>query len=217
MAEFPIMPFITDKYLGDTRHLNAAQHGAYLLLLITSWRTNDCALPNDDKLLAKWAAMTKREWDKNKEVILSFWELGSDAKLRSPTQIKVLNSVRVKQQQRVQAGVASSLKRKETTPTDVDTSLQRERHENPTIKTKIEIKTASQPTVPEPTRARLAADEICREEILPSHWQDYAEAKSIPNEQIFKSWTKFKELSVFPYSLSRWQAWINRERTARAA
>lgn len=77
--------------------------------------------------------------------------------------------------------------------------------------------TISQPTtVPSTARARLA-DEIWRKEELPSHWQDYAEEKDVPNEQIFKSWKKFKETTTFPYALSRWRGWIDRERKVRAA
>lgn len=58
-------------------------------------------------------------------------------------------------------------------------------------------------------------DEECSEEILPSRWQDVAEALDIPNEQIFKSWRKFKDMTSFPYQLSRWKAWIAKERGAK--
>jgi hypothetical protein len=43
MAEFPALPLWTDAYLGDTRHLSQSEHGAYLLLLITAWRTPNCS------------------------------------------------------------------------------------------------------------------------------------------------------------------------------
>jgi uncharacterized protein YdaU (DUF1376 family) len=52
----------TDAYLGDTTHLNVTQHGAYLLLLMTAWRSRDCALPDDDKLLARYARCTAPQW-----------------------------------------------------------------------------------------------------------------------------------------------------------
>lgn len=60
-----------------------------------------------------------------------------------------------------------------------------------------------------------ADEEFCKEEILPSRWQDVAEALEIPNEQIFKSWRKFKDMTSHPYQLSRWKAWIAKERGAK--
>lgn len=68
------------------------------------------------------------------------------------------------------------------------------------------------------TDLKLAScNETWAEEVLPSSWHDYAETKNIPDEQIYRSWKKFKEVSVFPYDLQRWQAWIDRERVQRVA
>jgi uncharacterized protein YdaU (DUF1376 family) len=82
MAEFPALPLFTDAYLSDTRHLSAAQHGAYLLLLMTAWRMPDCALPDDDDTLARWACMDRRTWERNKPVVMAFWTRSEDAKWR---------------------------------------------------------------------------------------------------------------------------------------
>ena len=61
MAEFPALPLFTDALLGDTTHLDATEFGAYLLMLIVAWRSPDCALPDDDRYLArKSAQMTGR-------------------------------------------------------------------------------------------------------------------------------------------------------------
>jgi hypothetical protein len=51
LAEFPALPLFTDAYLGDTTHLSTFEHGAYLLLLIVSWRTPGCCVADDDALL----------------------------------------------------------------------------------------------------------------------------------------------------------------------
>lgn len=73
MAEFPALPLFTDAYLADTRHLTAAQHGAYMLLLMMAWRTPDCCLPDDDEKLARWASMDRRTWQRNKAEVMAFW------------------------------------------------------------------------------------------------------------------------------------------------
>lgn len=70
MAEYPYLPFWTGDYLADTRHLSQAEHGAYLLLIITCWQTNDCSLPDDDKMLARFAGCDLRTWKRQREIVL---------------------------------------------------------------------------------------------------------------------------------------------------
>jgi len=67
------MPIYIGDYLADTGHLNAAQHGAYLMLLFAYWRLGR-ALPDDDKLLARWAKMSPKQWKANKEIIGAFFD-----------------------------------------------------------------------------------------------------------------------------------------------
>lgn len=112
MAEFPAFPIWTDAYLGDTRHLTAAQHGAYFLLLITAWRTTDCSLPDDEASLAKWASMSLKVWRKNKKVIMGFWDL-ENGKWTQAKQLEVRRKVIVNVHQKSAAGQVSGLKRKE--------------------------------------------------------------------------------------------------------
>jgi len=72
MAEHPAIPFWTDAYLGDTSHLSTLEHGAYLLLLFTMWRTKNGYIENDDKLLARYSRLTTAQWLKIKPVIMKF-------------------------------------------------------------------------------------------------------------------------------------------------
>jgi len=78
MAQFPSLPLWTDSYLADTRHLSAQEHGAYLLLLITAWRTQDCCLPNDDKLLARYASVSPRIWKKLRLNVMGFFTIDEE-------------------------------------------------------------------------------------------------------------------------------------------
>jgi uncharacterized protein YdaU (DUF1376 family) len=71
---FPRMSLHVGDYIRDTRHLRAAGHGAYLLLIMHYWATG--SLPNDDEQLATIACMTDREWQKHKPSIQALFRPG---------------------------------------------------------------------------------------------------------------------------------------------
>ena len=127
MAEFPALPLFTDAYMADTRHLTTVQHGAYLLLLMTAWRMPDCRLPDDDRLLARWAGMDYRNWIKTRPFIIEqFWQKTDDGKLQQNRLLderKFADTVRRKNSA---AGKASALKRLNRGSTSVPTKLQPE-------------------------------------------------------------------------------------------
>lgn len=75
MAELPKLPLWTDAYLGDTGHLTTIEHGAYLLLLITAWRSKDGLLPDDDKMLARYTRLTLDKWRKMRPIIEPFFSV----------------------------------------------------------------------------------------------------------------------------------------------
>jgi uncharacterized protein YdaU (DUF1376 family) len=77
MAEYPAMPLWTDAYLGDTTHLTTIEHGAYILLLMAMWRAGG-TLPNDDRLLARYARLTAGQWKRVKPVLWPFFTVRSD-------------------------------------------------------------------------------------------------------------------------------------------
>lgn len=53
MAEFPAMPLWTDSHLADTTHLNDAEHGLYIRMLIYMWRMPKRKFPNDNGWLSR--------------------------------------------------------------------------------------------------------------------------------------------------------------------
>ena len=134
MADFPCMPFWTDAYLADTRHLTTEEHGAYLLLLMTAWRTKDGTLPEDDKLLSRYAGLSMRKWLNMKTTILEFFDAENGVLLQKKLQ-KEKKFLHDKKQKASFAGKASALKRKETAPTDVEFKLQQKRNSKPTTHT----------------------------------------------------------------------------------
>ena len=66
------MQLYVADYLGDTRHLTTEQHGAYLLLLMTMWRSEG-RLPNDPKKLARIAGCAPARWTKISDEVLEFF------------------------------------------------------------------------------------------------------------------------------------------------
>lgn len=68
------MPMYWGDYLRDTGHLNAQEHGAYLMLIAHYW-SNGRALPDDDAMLAKIARVTPTIWKKIRPTIANFFEI----------------------------------------------------------------------------------------------------------------------------------------------
>jgi hypothetical protein len=63
----PPLPLRIGEYRAETAHLTAAQHGAYLLLIMEYWQAG--LLPQDDEALARIAAMPSAEWRRARPVI----------------------------------------------------------------------------------------------------------------------------------------------------
>lgn len=72
MSAPPYMKLYVADYLGDTHHLGALEHGAYLLLLMGMWRAGG-TLPVADANLARLARCTPDEWEAIKDDILPFF------------------------------------------------------------------------------------------------------------------------------------------------
>jgi len=135
VAEFPALPLWTDAYLGDTTHLSTFEHGAYMLLLIVSWRSAGCRVADDDALLARYTKMTRDKWRKVRPILEPFFRIenGFWHQARLQNELQHLQSRR---DQQVAAGnasaIAKSLKRGKRSQTPVDDPLQRNGNETST-------------------------------------------------------------------------------------
>lgn len=68
----PWMPLYVADYLADTAHLSAAEHGAYLLLIMHYWRAGK--LPTDERQLQRIARMSAREWANSRDTLAAFFD-----------------------------------------------------------------------------------------------------------------------------------------------
>ncbi|ALJ14103.1 DUF1376 domain-containing protein [Sphingopyxis macrogoltabida] len=135
MAEFPALPLFTDAYLGDTTHLTTFEHGAYLLLLIVSWRTPGCRLPDDDVLLARYARTPLGKWRKLRPILSPFFKIseGHWHQPRLQDEFQLLQSRKTQQSEAGKASAkAKALKRQHRGSTPVASPLQRDGNETPT-------------------------------------------------------------------------------------
>ncbi len=94
----PWMPLYVADYRADTAHLSAAQHGAYLLLIMHYWQTG--GLPQDDGALSRIACMSAGEWRKNRLVVAAFFS----EDWRHGRIDKEIVKAEVKQERRSEAG-----------------------------------------------------------------------------------------------------------------
>lgn len=178
MAEFPALPIFTDALLGDTLHLTNAQFGSYMLLLIVAWRTNECALPNDDVFLAKIARMDKRVWAMNKSLIMGFFKLGEDGLFRQGRLTDERKYVEQKRQKNIAAGRVSALKRKNRHSTDVTTDVQPE---------------VNQPTSPNPQPTIKRERENAHEDVnnlFDRFWEIFPRQRRGSRQEALKAYRK---------------------------
>lgn len=96
----PWMPLYVADYLRDTRKLTAAEHGAYLLLIMEYWTSG--TLPDDDRQLARIASMSAGEWKRARPNIEGFFHDGwshkrLDAELARSAEISSKRAASAKQ------------------------------------------------------------------------------------------------------------------------
>lgn len=100
------MPLYVGDYMADTMHLTAAEHGAYLLLIMHYWRTGP--LPDDDKALSLIARTSREDWDLGVGNTVKSFFRQVKGKLRHSRIDKELYVVQARIDQRREAGRASA-------------------------------------------------------------------------------------------------------------
>jgi uncharacterized protein YdaU (DUF1376 family) len=117
MAALPYIQLYVADYLADTAHLNAAQHGAYLLLIMNYWQRGK-PLDNRNERLTNVARMSNEEWQQNKDSIAEFFEIDGDIWTHRRIEADLAN-VAAKQSKTSEAGKASAAAKK-AKKTDVE-------------------------------------------------------------------------------------------------
>lgn len=114
MSATPYMPLWVGDYLSDTQHLSAAEHGAYMMLIMAYWQRGG-PLP-DGPRLAHIARLTPAEWAISEPVLREFFTVQNG--LWSHKRIDAeLEKVRERQLKASTAGKASAKRRSNSNPT----------------------------------------------------------------------------------------------------
>lgn len=116
MAALPYMQLYVADYLADTSHLNAAQHGAYLLLLMNYWQRGK-AIPDSNDRLAIVARMTNEQWNDNRAVVAEFFEIINGEWVHHRVEKDLLKVKGISNAGKI-AGMASAKARKERASND---------------------------------------------------------------------------------------------------
>ena len=160
------MPLYIGDYLADTMHLTGPQHGAYLLLLMHSWRAG--ALPDDDVQLAAIARTDLAAWRDMAATIRAFFA-GKDGRLVQGRLERERERAAGNMEQRRAAAKASVAKRAHqregnARSTDVGVSLERSHGPSPSpIQETTSPGAAAPPNDPVPdARAALWSEGLAR-------------------------------------------------------
>jgi uncharacterized protein YdaU (DUF1376 family) len=134
MAALPYMQLYVAEYLADTSHLNAAQHGAYLLLLMNYWQRGK-ALPDLNDRLATVARMSNDEWTANRGILSEFFCVENGLWIHSRVERDLVKVKGISNAGKI-GGIASAKARKEKSLNDRSKTVERKvNQQNRTDKT----------------------------------------------------------------------------------
>jgi uncharacterized protein YdaU (DUF1376 family) len=87
------MPLYVSDYLGDTMHLSAEQHGAYLLLLMVAWKSEG-RLANDPDQLQAISRLPPAKWKASEAVLKSFFYVTPEYWINNRLQDELQKAIR---------------------------------------------------------------------------------------------------------------------------
>ena len=76
MSQAPSMPVFPDALIGDTTDLSIEEFGAYVMILMVTWRNNGRPLADDPVRMARICRLSEKRWsEKVRPVIARFFDL----------------------------------------------------------------------------------------------------------------------------------------------
>lgn len=128
MAGYPYLPLWVNAFLADTTHMDNRECGAYLLLLMVAWKSA-ASLPNEDKILARYARCSAKEWARVKPTIMPFWSTAPDGGLIQK-RLEIERSYVLNRSQKASSAAAAKWL-KDQQKRDADASAEQMRNKRP--------------------------------------------------------------------------------------
>lgn len=186
MAQFPALPLFTDAYLGDTTHLTTIEHGAYLLLLMAAWRSKDCKLSHDDKLLARYAKLSPSQWNRIKPIILDFFTIENGFIFQGRLSDE-LTFVKQKSKSQSDKAKARWLKTKQTTDAGASSGQSKSTPPTPTP-----TPTPSKKVIDKSITKNNRGTRLSKDWVLPDEWKAWAMSQgadaTLEGEKFYNYW-----------------------------
>jgi len=217
VSQTPFMPLWVSDFLGDTLDLDAAEIGAYMLLLMAQWNRGGNSLPNDEKKLQR-VARCGRNWGKVWANISRFFEVDESGvyskRLRLESQ-NVAAKRLVNKHNGARGGRAKALKSNNAPLANATDSLER----NASIPEPEREKEEGKPSSKKAQGKRLPDDWV-----LPDNYGQWALGEGWPESVIRSESEKFKDYwHSLPGAKARkvdwlatWRNWMRNSKSPKA-
>lgn len=234
MSQAPSMPLFCGDYISDTQHFTLEQHGAYLMLLMVTWRNNGQPLPDDDDLICRYLHVGKDRWIKKiRPAIEPKFDLseGTWRSVRLEKEWKYVAASRALQSEKgKKSAQARALKNNETDPTVVDLRLEPEANPQPQPQPQLKQDTEASASVgalppapahelsvidqaKKPRKSQKVKSKLPKDWALPMEWGQWAMGEGAGEQQIRRAADRFKSHHVGSGTLKAdwreiWCNWI---------
>jgi uncharacterized protein YdaU (DUF1376 family) len=209
------VPLHIGDFISGTLHMDAAQKGAYIMLILSHYQIGAKGLPNDDRQLARIAGVSLKQWDKMKPILSQKFEITETFWISSKC-VEVLQKVHDKSS----AQRAKVLKRYNSPPTTVEPQCYQPK---PKPKPNKEIEVVSDETPPPPDEKITKLKKGTR---LPNDWElslelgEWALKEGLTRQQVLDEEESFRDYWIaLPGAKgvktdwdATWRNWIRKSR-----
>ena len=194
----PWMPLYIADYRKDTGHLSAAEHGAYLLLIMHYWATG--RLPDNDRQLSRIACMSPAEWKRARPIVEPFFEDGWKHGRIDEELAKAADISNKRSEARKQRGN----KKPTNEPTNVELLSTQSQSQSPIPS---EAKKASSGSRPKKVRATYPDD-------FEKFWKNYPKTPVMSKSEALKEWNKLSddEKQAAIAAVPKFSAWLKSQK-----